>query len=136
MKLTQLDTKIDDIKKSLAVLEKSIAPTNRKIDNLRNKLTELCDKAEALILSENKSTVALFEENDAEYIFIDRDREDGVWRVGEDDGTLHINFGKVRGCFICNQDISAKEWKADAKKVLEKLNVPKEVYKGAFDYLK
>jgi len=38
--------------------------------------------------------------------------------VNEDDGTLNINIGKVRGCFICDQDLSASAWNKKAQPIV------------------
>lgn len=48
----------------------------------------------------------------------DEDRE-----VMIDDGTLHISFGKIRACFISNQEINRAEWNKLAKWVLKELVV-------------
>ncbi len=42
-------------------------------------------------------------------------------KVVEDDGTLHITIGQVRGCFICNQDITRVEWNREARPILKAL---------------
>lgn len=112
------------ITNQIAELKNSIAPVCSQIKLLETELKLLNEQQEEKILLDNKSTVDLFNDNDAEFIFADVDADVNRNEVGEDDGTLHIAIGQVRGCFICNQDISRKEWNAQAREILKNFNIP------------
>lgn len=87
-------------------------------------MNSITDSLEKQVLDNNQETVKMFEENDVEYIFVDLEASDDRLSVVEDDGTLHIRIGKVRGCFICNQELKKSEWNKEVKEILKKLNIP------------
>ena len=89
-------------------------------------------EAERLINEDEHYKPIIKKLEDAGYTFLcyDFENSDDYFEVVEDDGTLHISYGKVRGCFICNQEISRKEWKAEAREVFAKLNLPLKLLVG------
>lgn len=115
---------INLIQNKIDELKNLIKPTMLEIEKLENELDTLKESLEKQVLDDNAKTVQLFEENDAEFVFADLDASDDKFSVSEDDGTLHINIGKVHGCFICNQELKKSEWNKQAKEILKKLNIP------------
>lgn len=115
---------MDKISAEIAKLKKEVEPTLKEIEKLENELEVLIDEAEKNELAKNSDTVKLFNDNGAEYIFVDFEADDNRFSVGEDDGTLHVRIGKLRGCFICNQDLTKSEWKKEAREILKQLNIP------------
>lgn len=127
--------KLDETQMEIWKLEKEIKPIQNKINNLQEFYRLVEKKAEELVRADevNSSTIRSLEEAGAEYIYIDLENADTLRNVCEDDGTLHITFGKVRGCFICNQDIKKSDWNILAKEILKKFNFPFSELKNKYD---
>jgi hypothetical protein len=112
------------ITNQITELKNSIAPVCSQIKLLETELELLNEQQEEKIMLDNKSTINLFNDNGAEFVFADLEADVNRNKVGEDDGTLHISIGQIRGCFICNQDLSRKEWNAEARTILKNLGIP------------
>lgn len=119
-----MNSNITSLRNQIAELKNQIQPIQYQIMLLESELHGVERNIRNEILANNRETVELFERNDAEDIFADMyaplDRND----VYEDDGTLHVSIGQVRGCFICNQELTRREWNAEARQVLQNLGIP------------
>jgi len=120
--------KLKNIEVEIQKVEKKIELATKKLEEEKNKLEEkfnkLENKLENIVKEQNKELIEKIEASDEHnYTFIDLKSDSDEITVHEDDGTLHINFGKIRGCFIGNQDINKSEWNKLAKKVLSELNL-------------
>lgn len=125
--------KINQLSKENGQLRESIIPVQNKIRMNEQEIDRLIEEVEKEVREKNADIIKKFEDAGAdEFIYIDIEQEDG-WRVFEDDGFLHINFGKVRGCFIGSQEMKKSEWNKEARKVLSELNVPKEAWSNLFN---
>ena len=79
----------------------------------------MIENEEKVVLEANKELVDRFNEMGAEDVFVEINKSEDFRRAVEDDGTLHITIGQVRGCFICNQDIRKAEWNRQATPILK-----------------
>lgn len=116
-----LTTEIAKIWQDIRNINEEITPLEIK----RRELRESVDKLQNQVKEEMFSTpewVAfkkLAEEFDPTYYFVSLDNSDDYRDCHEDDGTLHIYHGKLRACFISNQDISKSEWNKIARPIVK-----------------
>jgi len=103
----------------IKALDNLILPLKEKKDLLVKQREALIEAEEQKVLLENKEIVAQFKQAGAEDIFAEVDSFDDFRDCMEDDGTLHITIGKVRGCFICDQDITKAEWNKLARPIVK-----------------
>lgn len=115
---------INLIQNRINELEDLVKPTMLEIHKLERELVVLTDSLEKEVLDKNQELVQKFEENDSVFVFADLDSRDDRFSVFEDDGALHIAIGKIRGCFICDQDLKKSEWNKKAREVLKALDIP------------
>jgi SMC interacting uncharacterized protein involved in chromosome segregation len=110
---------LNSMKVEKAKLVRSIEGVNQQIDSLENNIETVEKDIEQEILDSNKEQVQKFEEAGAECVFADIDGKDSDRKICEDDGTLHITIGKVRGCFISNQELTSSEWNKEARPIVK-----------------
>lgn len=89
-----------------------------KLQDTKNRMEEIEEEKEKLeeeIKEQNKELIAIWESTgELKYVFIEEEAKSETVR---DDGTLHIQVGNIRGCFICDQEITTKEWNKRASEV-------------------
>lgn len=103
----------------IEALDKIIFPLQQKKELLVKQKEEIIEAEEQKVLWENRELVTQLHHAGAEYVFADLDNTDDFRECMEDDRTLHITIGKVRGCFICNQDITKAEWNKLARPIVK-----------------
>jgi len=97
----------------------------RKLQNEYREETQRLEKLENFILSaimeseEYVEIVELANEHDVGNIFWEFGAVLSDRRIVEDDGTLHIQIGELRFCFISNQDITQAEWNKQARPIVK-----------------
>lgn len=122
--------KIDELTIQYNKIREKLFPLEQKAYKINEEIKRLKKIDEEIILELYKEVVAKFEDAGAEYIFVEFKGKPGFVSVIEDDGTLHITDGKIRGCFICNQDLTKTRWNKEAKEVMKKLNLPLSLLKN------
>ena len=127
--IKELQQELSAVREKIDLLKQAIRPTEVKIRDLETRKDDLKKSIEMLYKGAESNTVELFENNGADDIYVDEDGTDGEWQVFEDDGTLHIVFGHIRGCFIGDQDMRGREWNSQAKKIMAAVGVPAEMRK-------
>lgn len=141
-----MNTTTLDLTKEISELEaiknesKEVSDELSKFYALETRKRELHKEEDAKkleILNKIKETpyytafVDFFENSfEASYHFLALDKEDSYREIHEDDGTLHITFGKIRGCFISNQEIERADWNKRANVVLTELKTLFPEYAG------
>lgn len=78
----------------------SIKSVVTRIKSLEDSIEDYTEAAEKEIAGANAGLIEKMKEAGAEYIFFDLENADSYRGWVEDDGTLHINVGKVRACFL------------------------------------
>lgn len=121
-KYFELINKRNEVKNQLNTLYTQVTPINRAISTLQNSKREIEDSLRDQILQDNQGMVKVLEDAGAEEIYVDFDNADDFKDAFEDDGTLHVVFGKVRGCFINNQDLPKSRWNVRASRIADRLN--------------
>jgi len=119
--MTTFETNRNKLVAQIADLVQELAPKLKELEAHRTTLREVTDAEENRVreLPENADFLKLADELGAEDIFIDLENADDFSEAMEDDGTLHITKGKVRACFICNQDISKTKWNVLARPIVK-----------------
>lgn len=120
---------LEILNQMIAEKEESIEPTVKMIQFLKKDRDNLLEKIESAIKEESKEIVNLFEENFANNVWVDlapRHSWNG-WNIVEDDGALIITKGNIVASFICDQECKKSDWNREAKKIMESLNVPKNI---------
>lgn len=112
--------KLNLINAEIRKLENTIAPTKRKINNLRERADKLEAKLESSILKAEASTVEMFENEGADNVWVIINGDDTDRKICEDDGALIITIGKIGAAFICNQEITQSEWNKQARPIVSK----------------
>jgi len=111
-KLKELESKLAEIREKIRPFE----DTKNLIEEEIKEIKEVLEKEE---FEKNKDLVIKMNKLYVEYLFVDLDEEESRKEVLEDDGALHICIGKIRGCFICNQDISKSEFNKRARPIVK-----------------
>lgn len=112
--------RLDKINAKLASLRESIRPIKEQIDELEKEQEDIVEKIEMDILESNSKIFTEFKLAGAVDIFAEIDNLGTERSANEDDGTLHITIGNIRGCFISDQDITKSEWNRLARPILKR----------------
>ena len=118
--VVEISTEIDSIEQQI---EDKISTLRGRQQELAQTLTEKTTKARNIILKDNKETVEEFENAGAEYIFTEFENTDDVLEIVEDDGILEITRGKIRGCFICDQELTRGQFNKLAREIMDGLEI-------------
>ncbi len=124
---TEKMNRIDVLAGAIELVHQEMHPLEVRLRELQLERNTLVQEVENEILAAHQEVVDRFNEEGAEYIFVDIENADDLIEVCEDDGTLHISFGKIRGCFICNQDISRSVWNKEANSIMKTFSIPKDL---------
>lgn len=121
---SNIQSLIQSLINQIVELRNQAQPILNQIELLQKELNIIKRNQENVVLANNRETVEFFERNGAKYIFADVEADVNRNSVSEDDGNLHVSIGQVRGCFICNQELTRREWNAEARQVLQNLGIP------------
>lgn len=117
--------KLSKVAEELAVARKSLNEKqiafNKTIEAEKAKIASLTKLEEKLAEAFKELHQDIIDKWEAtgqlELVCVDADNSDDFREIGEDDGTLHVSVGKLRGCFISDQFCSRKEWNARARAI-------------------
>ena len=106
---------IKHLDKKLEEAREAARPFIKAVEKLEDEKYAVVKLAEKDVLKEFNFVVDILEDCGAEYVFVDFEKEENDISAFEDDGTWHVQFGMIRGCF---------DSKSAAKKAMKKLNMP------------
>jgi len=112
LKLNDLKNRTSDLRDSISAVQKEIYENNRMINKLEDEVLDGLKKDQA-------GFVAKCEELGAEDFNLNINKFDDYTDVSEDDGALFISEGKLTAWFIGNQDLSKRDWNAQATPILK-----------------
>ena len=98
---------------------REIEPLRKKMNAAGEDLERIKEEIKSIELAKIPEIVALAEDYDVRYFYIDMDNEDDYRNALEYDGSLHISVGKIRFSFIWDEDLSMNDWKQEAAPILK-----------------
>jgi len=102
-------------------LEKKLEPIKKRIVEINTIKRREEDEELEKLKKENKEFMELVNKYDADYFFLERNNKWDEREIFEDDGTLHVVYGRLRACLINNQNLSRSEWLKRAKPIIKEL---------------
>lgn len=114
-----LEAEMKALRELMAPIEAELRPMKIAIDGLYEKQRALREEMLKELKAANPTFVELARKHSVYSFYVDPENADDYREIVEDDGTLHITSGKLRACFIADQDMRKSEWNALARPIVK-----------------